>query len=338
MKKNLLIAAAICAAFSASAQIEVGFLDAEQLGLADKPVLPAGTVLAETANIKLTLANEQECSKQNPDFNGMKQFIVNGQTIDLVAGIGGNSNPAGVNVTANPSQGGCQYRLDVNADGWVVIPSKFSSNKNFYAYEGDFAGEMNIMAYTLGMEFGGGSKPEEVAAWEAAGKPAYGVYTLPATEFGYFDKAAPTADKYLLGGTAIAWPIRICTQDPAAGSVGNGTGAMMFPVFKDAAIYYFFATGSKMNTPGFIFVPGQAMPNVTVYGPERINEETSEVTPAKSFAISGELQVPGEAGIEDIIANEVENADAPMFNVLGQRVNESYKGLVIKNGKKFINK
>lgn len=43
------------------------------------------------------------------------------------------------------------------------------------------------------------------------------------------------------------------------------------------------------------------------------------------------------SGIADIIASE-ENVNAPMYNMLGVQVDSSYKGLVIKNGKKFINK
>lgn len=45
-----------------------------------------------------------------------------------------------------------------------------------------------------------------------------------------------------------------------------------------------------------------------------------------------------EAGIENIIVDEAVNADAPVYNILGQRVSDSYKGLVIKNGKKYIQK
>lgn len=47
--------------------------------------------------------------------------------------------------------------------------------------------------------------------------------------------------------------------------------------------------------------------------------------------------IGGESGLENIIAND-ENVVAPVYNVLGQRVNENYKGLVIKNGKKFVQK
>ncbi len=44
----------------------------------------------------------------------------------------------------------------------------------------------------------------------------------------------------------------------------------------------------------------------------------------------------GTEGITDIVSDAA--ADAPMYNVMGQKVNDSYKGIVIKNGKKFYNK
>lgn len=44
-----------------------------------------------------------------------------------------------------------------------------------------------------------------------------------------------------------------------------------------------------------------------------------------------------EDGINDIKANN-ENVDAPAYNMAGQRVNNNFKGLMIKGGKKFINK
>ena len=44
----------------------------------------------------------------------------------------------------------------------------------------------------------------------------------------------------------------------------------------------------------------------------------------------------GSAGIDNVIVAEDENA--PMYNLQGVQVDENYKGIVIKNGKKFINK
>lgn len=44
----------------------------------------------------------------------------------------------------------------------------------------------------------------------------------------------------------------------------------------------------------------------------------------------------GGSGISDITA--AENADAPVYNLAGQRVSKDTKGILIKNGKKFVNK
>lgn len=38
------------------------------------------------------------------------------------------------------------------------------------------------------------------------------------------------------------------------------------------------------------------------------------------------------------VENDTEDANAPVYNLAGQRVNKSYQGIVIKNGKKYINK
>lgn len=51
-----------------------------------------------------------------------------------------------------------------------------------------------------------------------------------------------------------------------------------------------------------------------------------------------EFTPAGDSAIENIIANEGVDADAPIYNVLGQRVTKEYKGILIQNGKKFINK
>jgi hypothetical protein len=45
----------------------------------------------------------------------------------------------------------------------------------------------------------------------------------------------------------------------------------------------------------------------------------------------------GSTNIETV-KNNAWNADAPMYNLSGQQVDKSYKGLVIQNGRKFVNK
>lgn len=44
---------------------------------------------------------------------------------------------------------------------------------------------------------------------------------------------------------------------------------------------------------------------------------------------------PGSTGISDITADKA-NADAPVYNLAGQRVSKDTKGILIQNGKKFV--
>lgn len=43
----------------------------------------------------------------------------------------------------------------------------------------------------------------------------------------------------------------------------------------------------------------------------------------------------GTTGISDITVNKA-NANAPIYNLAGQRVNNNAKGILIQNGKKFV--
>jgi len=62
--------------------------------------------------------------------------------------------------------------------------------------------------------------------------------------------------------------------------------------------------------------------------------------PKNQLGIYGFQFTPNEdpSGVETIKTNKVWNADAPMYNLSGQKVDKSYKGIVIQNGRKFVNK
>lgn len=78
------------------------------------------------------------------------------------------------------------------------------------------------------------------------------------------------------------------------------TGTVEFKVVANET-YYVFCTGSKLGCFGVQFTASS-----------------------------------DESGISNITATE--NVNAPAYNLAGQRVNANAKGLVIKNGKKFMNK
>lgn len=79
----------------------------------------------------------------------------------------------------------------------------------------------------------------------------------------------------------------------------KSNGTVTFSV-AEGGTYYVFAAGSKMGFYGFKFTAGTT-------------------------------------GISNINASEAAN-EAATFNLLGQKVASNAKGLVVKNGKKFINK
>lgn len=64
------------------------------------------------------------------------------------------------------------------------------------------------------------------------------------------------------------------------------------------------------------------------------------LNPKNQLGIYGFQFTPNEdpSGVETIKTNKVWNADAPMYNLSGQKVDKSYKGIVIQNGRKFFNK
>lgn len=71
---------------------------------------------------------------------------------------------------------------------------------------------------------------------------------------------------------------------------------------------------------------------VVVYGKlVNYNNNTPQVTNSSIYSLNGVV-----SGVDNITVDE--NFDAPAYNVAGQRVNDAYKGIVVKNGKKYLNK
>ena len=66
-----------------------------------------------------------------------------------------------------------------------------------------------------------------------------------------------------------------------------------------------------------------------VVGGNVINELYMLKTPTK---------VEAPTGIIQIVNDQDQTANSPIYNMAGQRVSADFKGLVIKNGSKFMNK
>ena len=71
---------------------------------------------------------------------------------------------------------------------------------------------------------------------------------------------------------------------------------------------------------------------VVVYGKlVKFNEKFEMKSGNHIYSINGVV-----SGVDNITVDK--NVDAPAYNVAGQRVNDAYKGIVVKNGKKYLNK
>ena len=65
---------------------------------------------------------------------------------------------------------------------------------------------------------------------------------------------------------------------------------------------------------------------------------TRAVTQTNLFITKIEITRGGTTGITEIAKSQKSKADGQLYNLRGQRVDASYKGIVIMNGKKFVNK
>ena len=104
-------------------------------------------------------------------------------------------------------------------------------------------------------------------------------------------------------------------------------------IVKDNTRFYIVDGDNKVQVYNGFHISGYtvaAAENVDVKGILVKYQTTYEVYP---------IEVPVATGITEIKADKaVLDSNAPMYNLAGQRVDKSFKGVVIQKGKKFLNK
>ena len=237
---------------------------------------------------------------KNNDFN---KVVIDGNEIETKDGIQGQDNPKDADggnpaVTFKEAVGGAVIQIDAKKNGWVYIVAKLSTNKQYMVFE-----EGAPIGYKIAMENADERVKGGVLNLEIKGT---GEYNNLVFGEGYEE------------GVGVMWVIREYLNDPEAESAGNGLGVFYFPV-AEGCKYYAHATGSKISWCGICFSETEAQ-TVTVEGD----------------GISKTL-IDAGTGINRVNAKKVA-ANGAIYNIAGQKVNASYKGLVIKNGKKYIQK
>ncbi|MDD6008148.1 MAG: hypothetical protein PUC25_01935 [Prevotellaceae bacterium] len=249
MKKQLLLGALLMGAVCANAQIEKIVVDGSAAGLGDEATaIAGGTVLGSSDNVTVKAAYDDSYKVVSCDYLGFNNVIVNGESFTFGKGVQGSTNPSGQKLvdaeTSTPPTSGAVLQLEVKKNGYIVLVSKLSSNKEYYVWEGDATWAAPV-AYSLYMD------------WSDAGIADHPTitYSWPAEpEYGYLDFAAANLDKYVDMTTGKArWPEKVVLGADADNVKKNGVGVIVFPVAAEAGSYLVQAAGSKISVPGVIF-------------------------------------------------------------------------------------
>lgn len=98
--------------------------------------------------------------------------------------------------------------------------------------------------------------------------------------------------------------------------------------------YYIFAWSNTTSATGWLKITsGSSFPQKTLY---IYAKPTEAAASARVIWLDENGFVEDETTSINTIQNVEEAGDATIYNVAGQKVNASYRGLVIKNGKKFM--
>lgn len=372
--RNFLLLFAAAGLSSVAVAQEVAYVDTASVGISvDYKAVDAGTKLCQTDNVTMSVAyaDEYRTVALTAETDVVDKVVIDGKTYDLLKGVQGKTNPSGT--LKAPQMSGAVFAFKCEADGYLYVFSKLTSSKNYYVWESSGSvqnTEDAMLAYSIAVfdpatgekyaanlpscrkdyegvfAYGGGaviaeggdkytsiSWKREYVKLDGKNKTTWEKYETDADVKDNVDawlaanpdkslcaKNAEGADKYLCtsitnNGVAIA-----TAKDIVAAANGgkcawvdgtNASGVIAFSVVKDNT-YYVNATGSKITCSGFVFIPGAT----------------------KLAEISKGEDVPG-AAIKEVSIDDLD-ANAPIYNIQGQRVSKGFKGICIQGGKKFI--
>lgn len=115
-------------------------------------------------------------------------------------------------------------------------------------------------------------------------------------------------------------------KDPSTGESATAGQVFTFPLGDDGFLSTSPESGQdNMGQPLFAYVTWNAQKDVTYM----------VMTPKNQPGLLG-FQFGSTTGINNIVADAKADVNAPVYNLAGQKVGKSFKGIVVKNGKKFI--
>ena len=230
--------------------------------------------------------------------NDFNKVVIDGNEIETKDGVQGQDNP-------KDADGGNSAVTFKEATGGAVI--QIDAKKNGWVYiVAKLSTNKQYVVFEEGAPIG-----YKIAMENTDERVKDGVLNLEIKGEGEYNNL--TLDKYPNG---LMWVIREYLGNAEAETAGNGLGVFYFPV-AEGCKYYAHATGSKISWSGICFSETEAK-TVTVEG-DGIS---------KTLVGAG----TGINSVKSVVT------DSAIYNLAGQKVNASYKGVVIKNGKKFLQK
>ena len=315
MKKSLLLVAALAAGMTVNAQ-EYAYFQAT-LGLTESTeTLAAGTECGSTSIATAYIGAEDTYSAKS--VNGPKAS--DGETAFKKVTFGGEVAMTEDDMTdAGYEQGGIQggnNPKDLNGSGPAVELGEPVSGAYFeFVTTGD--GYMYVVAKI--------SYNKAYAVFENGSCLAYELAMVKSyTESFSFDWYDLGDDLGYIEASDFA---DYSNQIPAINTLDaditeNGVGYIGFPVYADCT-YKVSASGSKITALGFVTSTDEITDIVA-----------STADDSESVVLKG-----SDTGISNVkVSTDEDSENAPIYNLAGQRVTKDYKGVLIQNGKKFMNK
>lgn len=284
------------------------------------------TVAAGTASITIKIANTSTGKGQNGRLDNIKLFQGVGKK---APGLSWGTSARTVTIGAE----GNQFPTLTNTYNLAV---KYSSDDPDVAAIDAATGEITLVKAgkaNITAEFEGNDEYE-------AAKVSYEltVKDVPSVDLKNTPETAYTVAKALeliAAGEGLDAKVYVKGQITSIKEVSASFGNATYDISDDATaankltVFRGYFYDNKHFTSNDQIKVGDV---VVVYGKlVNYNNKTPQVTYSSIYSLNGVV-----SGVDNITVDK--NVDAPAYNVAGQRVNDAYKGIVVKNGKKYLNK
>ncbi|MBR2777244.1 MAG: hypothetical protein IKD75_09115 [Prevotella sp.] len=277
--------------------------------------LDADNGTALTAGTEIGKIDEVICTIGADDTYKPQEVAGTINGAEFKGGLQGGTNPkdADSGVPATTLQApvsGAFLQFDVKEDGYLYIIHKASSNKAYTVFE-----EGTAIGYKFAAQGDAESKLGATYQFELKGEGELNELKNP-VEFAEQEYLKVNDPEFYESNWEDVEKDGVVTSTWKALKI-NGLGVIAFPVFKDCK-YIVNANGSKITAAAFAFSKADDLVVATEDGVE-------------IYKGGGETAIQS-AKVVKVAAN------GAIYNLAGQKVNASYKGVVIKDGKKYLQK